>query len=100
GSLSAVRGRLGVRGGLGVSLRGHFYFALTRRFATACSDGRLVASYAREGSMVSSPIALILALLACAVLAYDSAGVTSAGQQSPNSTSVASASFISAPASL
>jgi hypothetical protein len=50
--------------------------------------------------MVSSRIARILALLACAVLAYDSAGVTSAGQQSPNSTSVASASFISAPASL
>jgi hypothetical protein len=50
--------------------------------------------------MVSSPIARIVVLLACAVLAYHSAGVTSASQQSPNSTSVASASFISAPASL
>ena len=55
---------------------------------------------AREGSMGSSPIARLLDLLACAVLAYDSAGVTSASQQSPHMTSGASAPFISAPATL
>jgi hypothetical protein len=49
--------------------------------------------------MVSSPIARVLALLACAVLAYDSAGVTSASQQSSLTTS-ATARFISAPATL
>jgi hypothetical protein len=49
--------------------------------------------------MVSSPIARVLALLACAVLAYDLAGVTSASQQSSLTTS-ATARFISAPATL
>ena len=49
--------------------------------------------------MVSSPIARVLAVLACAVLAYDLAGVTSASQQSSLTTS-ATARFISAPATL
>jgi len=50
--------------------------------------------------MVSFPIARIVGLLACAVLVYDSAGVTSARQQSSLTTSAASARFISAPATL
>jgi len=50
--------------------------------------------------MVSSPIARIVALLACAVLAYASAGVTSASQQSSLTTSAASAAAIKAPATL
>jgi len=50
--------------------------------------------------MVSSPIARIVGLLACAVLVYDSVGITSASQQSSLTTSVASARFISAPGTL
>ena len=50
--------------------------------------------------MVSSRIARIVALLACAVLAYESAGVTSASQQSSLTTSAASASVIKAPVRL
>ena len=50
--------------------------------------------------MGNSRTARVFALLACAVLAYDSAGVTSASQQSSTTTSAVSAAFIAAPATL
>jgi len=50
--------------------------------------------------MVSSPLARIVALFACAVLAYASTGVTSASQQSSLTPAAASAAAIKAPATL